>query len=76
MHNIVRRSERERRELFRATAQAIQVHEATTEKDFWVCWVLDYLFQNSPGKARWFSRAAPAFLKHTMPSNAFLRTLT
>ncbi len=50
MHNIVRRSERERRELFSATAQAMQVHAAIIEKDFWVCWVLDYLFQNSPWK--------------------------
>jgi len=47
MHNIARRSEQERRELFRAIAQAMHVHEAIIEKDFWVCWVLDYLFQNS-----------------------------
>ena len=50
MHNIAKRSEQERRELFRATAQAMQVHEAIIEKDFWVCWVLYYLFQNSPWK--------------------------
>jgi len=50
MHKIVRRSLRERRELFMATAQAMQVHAAIIEKDFWVCWVLDYLFQNSPWK--------------------------
>lgn len=52
MHNIARYSEEERRELFRATAQAMRVHEAIIEKDFWVCWVLDYLFQNSPWKDR------------------------
>jgi len=50
MHNIARRSEQERRELFSETAQAMQVHAAIIEKDFWVCWVLDYLFQNSPWK--------------------------
>jgi predicted nucleotidyltransferase component of viral defense system len=50
MHNIARRSEQERRELFRETAQAMHVHEAIIEKDFWVCWVLNYLFQNSPWK--------------------------
>ena len=44
MHNIARRSEQERRELFRAIAQAMHVHEAIIEKDFWVCWVLDYPF--------------------------------
>ena len=52
MRSFARRSEQERRELFRATAQALQVHEAIIEKDFWVCWVLDYLFQSSPWKDR------------------------
>lgn len=50
MHNFARRSEQDRRELFRATAQAMKVHEAIIEKDFWVCWILDYLFQSSPWK--------------------------
>jgi hypothetical protein len=50
MRSFARRSEQERRELFRATAQALQVHEAIVEKDFWVCWVLDYLFKSSPWK--------------------------
>jgi len=50
MRSFARRSEKERRELFRATAQALQVHEAIIEKDFWVCWVLDYLFRSSPWK--------------------------
>ena len=48
MRKFAKRSEQDRRELFRATAQAMQVHEAIIEKDFWVCWVLDYLFQSSP----------------------------
>lgn len=50
MRSFARRSEQDRRELFRATAQDLQVHEAIIEKDFWVCWVLDYLFQISPWK--------------------------
>jgi hypothetical protein len=50
VRSFARRSEQERRELFRATAQALQVHEAIIEKDFWVCWVLDYLFNSSPWK--------------------------
>jgi len=54
VRSFARRSEQERRELFRATAQALQVHEAIIEKDFWVCWVLDYLFQSS----RWKDRMA------------------
>ena len=52
MRNFAKRSEQERRELFRATAQAMQVHEAIVEKDFWVCWILDYLFQLSPWKKK------------------------
>jgi hypothetical protein len=50
MLEIARRPEKERRDLFRAAAQLMQVHEAIIEKDFWVCWVLDYLFHDSPWK--------------------------
>jgi hypothetical protein len=50
MRNVARKNERDRQDLFRATAQAMRVHEAVVEKDFWVCWLLDYLFQDSPWK--------------------------
>lgn len=50
MREMARRSEKDRRDLFRAAAQKMGVHEAIVEKDFWVCWVLDYLFQESPWK--------------------------
>ncbi len=50
MRDMARRSENERRDVFRAAAQAMRVHEAIIEKDFWVCWTLDYLFQESPWK--------------------------
>jgi hypothetical protein len=50
VRSFARRSGEDRRDLFRATAQAMQVQEAIIEKDFWVCWVLDYLFQISPWK--------------------------
>ncbi len=52
MRELARRPEKDRRELFRATAQAMRVHEAIIEKDFWVCWILDYLFHDSPWKDR------------------------
>ena len=52
MRDLARRPENDRRNLFRATAQAMRVHEAIIEKDFWVCWTLDYLFQDSPWKDR------------------------
>jgi hypothetical protein len=50
LRNVARLPENDRKELFRATAQQMQVHEAIIEKDFWVCWILDYLFQDSPWK--------------------------
>jgi hypothetical protein len=52
MREMARRPEKDRGELFRATAQAMRVHEAIVEKDFWVCWILDYLFQDSSWKDR------------------------
>jgi len=50
LRDVARLPEDDRQELFRATAQQIQVHEAIVEKDFWVCWILDYLFQDSAWK--------------------------
>jgi len=52
MRDIAKRPEKDRNELFRATSQAMHVHEAIIEKDFWVCWILDYLFHDSPWKDR------------------------
>lgn len=52
MRDMARRPEKDRAELFRATAQAMRVHEAVAEKDFWVCWILDYLFHDSPWRDR------------------------
>lgn len=48
MREAARLGEKDRRDLFRATAQNMGIHEAVIEKDFWVCWILDYLFQESP----------------------------
>jgi hypothetical protein len=48
MLEVARRPERDRRDLFRAVGQALRLHEAVVEKDFWVCWVLDHLFEDSP----------------------------
>ncbi len=48
MRDVAKSTERDRRDLFRAAAQKMGVHEAIVEKDFWVCWILDYLFQDSP----------------------------
>ncbi len=50
MRDFARRSAKDRRDLFTATSQLMHVHEAIIEKDFWVCWVPDYLFHESPWK--------------------------
>ncbi len=51
MINVAQLSEGDRKDLFRATSQVMKIHEAVIEKDFWVCWILDYLFQESPLKS-------------------------
>lgn len=43
-------SDNERHELFRNTADKMGLHDAIVEKDFWVCFTLDYLFHRSPWK--------------------------
>ena len=44
MRNIARLSDNDRRELFRNTADKMGLNDAIVEKDFWVCFTLDYLF--------------------------------
>ena len=44
MRNIARLSENDRREMFRNTADKMGLNDAIVEKDFWVCFTLDYLF--------------------------------
>ena len=48
MNRIAKLDRREREELFLATAHDIKLPEAMVEKDFWVCWTLDYLFHKCP----------------------------
>ena len=44
MYKIAKIPIEERETLFRNTARKMQVAEAIVEKDFWVCFTLDYLF--------------------------------
>ena len=50
MRNIARLSDNNRRELFRNTADKMGLKDAIVEKDFWVCFTLDYLFHRCPWK--------------------------
>ena len=50
MKNIAKRPAEDREALFRNTADKMGINEAIIEKDFWVCWMLDYLFHDCPWK--------------------------
>ena len=49
MYKVAKLKDEDRRILFRNTAQKMGMHEAIIEKDFWVCFMLDYLFH----KCKW-----------------------
>ena len=51
MLKIANASERERRIVFLNTAEKLEIHPAIVEKDFWVCFMLDYLFHRSAWKS-------------------------
>jgi len=48
MNRVANLSQKEREEIFIIAAREIGLPEVMVEKDFWVCWTLDYLFHNSP----------------------------
>ena len=50
MRNVAKLSDNDRRELFRNTADKMGLHDSIVEKDFWVCFMLDYLFHRSEWK--------------------------
>lgn len=54
MRNIARIAEQDRNALFRNTSAKFGLSEAIIEKDFWVCYMLDYLFHRS----KWASNLA------------------
>jgi hypothetical protein len=44
MDKIANLDDRERKDLFQATASKMGIHAAIVEKDFWVCWALNRIF--------------------------------
>ncbi len=50
MRDVAKFTNDERNELFRNTASKIGLNIAIVEKDFWVCYTLDYLFHRCPWK--------------------------
>ena len=47
MNRVIVFSPRQRKTLFETTAREMKVQGVVVEKDFWVCVVLEYLFQQS-----------------------------
>ena len=43
-HDVIAASDAERRDLFLGTAARLGTAVQNVEKDFWVCWTLDVLF--------------------------------
>ena len=48
MKRFAAASRNDREEAFLITARERSLSEAIVEKDFWVCWALDYLFHECP----------------------------
>ena len=45
MRDIAKLNENDKKALFHNTAAKMGMTDAIIEKDFWVCYMLDYLFQ-------------------------------
>ena len=65
MDKIAKLPMQERQELIIATASKMKISEAIVEKDFWVCFCLDYLFH----ECKW--KEAFAFKRGTSLSKAY-----
>lgn len=52
MRNVAKLTSADRQELFAGTAKKAGLTVAMVEKDFWVCWTLDYLFRCCKWKNR------------------------
>lgn len=50
MRDVARLPRADRFDLFADTSAKMHLNENIVEKDFWVCWALDVLFNNSPWK--------------------------
>lgn len=50
MKNVVNLSKEDKRFIFNKAAMNMKIHPSIIEKDFWVCYILDYLFNESKYK--------------------------
>ena len=47
MKNIALENDKNRKELFEATASKVGIRPDAVEKDFWICYMIDHLFNDS-----------------------------
>ena len=72
---ILRADTETRSGLFAATAQRLGTRPQNVEKDLWVCWTLDALFNGLPDGLRCCSRATPHCQKPSALSSAFRKNI-
>lgn len=50
MKRIINMSKEDKKIIFDTASLKMKIHSAIIEKDFWVCYILDYLFHTSKYK--------------------------
>ena len=64
MYELAKLKDKERKLIFRNTANKKKVNEAIIEKDFWVVLVLDYLFSKSKfNQSIYIQKEGPVYQK-------------
>ena len=53
MKKVIEMSIEDKRFIFDTTALKMKIHPAIIEKDFWVCYILDFLFNDSKYNDNW-----------------------
>lgn len=61
--------------LFTNTGTKRSMHPSIIEKDFWVCYILDYLFHRSPWKGAFIFKGGTSLSKAYHVIKNFLRIL-
>ena len=66
MKSFVGMSKEDKRFIFDTTALKMKIHPAIIKKDFWVCYILDFLFNDSKYKDYFTFKGGKAYQKLTM----------
>lgn len=63
MNNIANLSPEDRKFIFDTAAIKLKIHPAIIEKDFWICYILDYLFNKSQYKSHFTFKGGTSLSK-------------